>query len=184
LEDALTKWDRRFIDKARLYASWSKDPSTKCGCVIVDRHANIEVAGGFNGFPRSVHEVTDTGELDMGRWARPTKYLFAEHAERNAIYNAARMGRSTQGCWLYFSWNPEESICADCARAIIQAGIYAIVGPSGTVQGREDIEDDGGWRESCRTGLIMLHEAGVNITVVPDVRPEPGPQMRFMFDDE
>ena len=61
------KWDRRFLELANFVASWSKDPSTKVGAVIV--RADRTVASmGFNGFPRGVldHE---------GRYAdRATKY--------------------------------------------------------------------------------------------------------------
>ena len=31
------KWSHRFLDMAALVASWSKDPSTKCGAVITDK---------------------------------------------------------------------------------------------------------------------------------------------------
>jgi deoxycytidylate deaminase len=29
------KWDRRYLDLAKFISGWSKDPSTKTGCVIV-----------------------------------------------------------------------------------------------------------------------------------------------------
>ena len=185
-------WNEKWVGRAREYASWSKDPSTKVGCVLVDAHTNTEVAGGYNGFPRRVREHEETVLLDTGvkhiavagldpqRWSRPTKYLFAEHAQRNAIYNAARLGRSTAGCWAYLSWDPTESVCADCARGLIQAGIHTLLGPGETVQGRMDIPDDKGWRESCKTGIVMLTEAQVNIVVVPWYVPQPGPQADFM----
>jgi dCMP deaminase len=53
---------------------------------------------------------------------RPTKYLWIEHAERNAICNAARAGTATEGCTLYVELMP----CMDCARAIVQAGIVEV----------------------------------------------------------
>jgi len=46
-----------------------------------------------------------------------------EHAERNAIYNAARHGTQMEGCTLYVELLP----CMDCARAIVQAGIREVV---------------------------------------------------------
>ncbi|RKZ20216.1 hypothetical protein DRQ50_00220 [bacterium] len=187
-------WDEKWVGRAVEYASWSKDPSTKVGCVIVDPHTNTEVAGGYNGFPRRVREMVDVlksdaknvlrpvgQELDPERWRRPTKYMFAEHAERNAIYNAARLGRATQGCWAYLSWDPSESICADCARALIQAGIHTVSGPSEAIQRRLDMEDDAGWRDSCKTGLIMMGEAQLNVRSLPIYRPKPGPQTAFFL---
>ena len=48
---------------------------------------------------------------------RPTKYLWIEHAERNAICNAARAGTATEGCTIFVEIMP----CMDCARAVVQA---------------------------------------------------------------
>ena len=46
------KWHERFMEMAQMISSWSKDPSTKCGCVIT---CNREVVGmGYNGFPHGV----------------------------------------------------------------------------------------------------------------------------------
>ena len=57
------------------------------------------------------------------RLVRPTKYLWIEHAERNAICNAARAGTATQGCTIYVEIMP----CMDCARAVVQAGIIQVI---------------------------------------------------------
>lgn len=116
------RWNLGFIAIAETIASLSKDPSTKVGAVIVHPRSKAVVAVGFNGFPRQVAETE-------ARWkTRPEKYNYVEHAERNAIYNAARHGMATEGCWLYLNWDPF-SFCPDCARAIIQAGITHVFGP-------------------------------------------------------
>jgi len=57
------------------------------------------------------------------RLVRPTKYLWIEHAERNAICNATRAGTATEGCTMYVEIMP----CMDCARAVVQAGITQVV---------------------------------------------------------
>jgi len=101
---------------AELVSTWSKDRSRKCGAVIVNDR-NVLIAVGWNGFPRGVDDATDAHH------ERPIKYKFTEHAERNAIYNAAAHGLATHGCRMYNHWYP----CADCARAIIQAGIKEII---------------------------------------------------------
>ena len=51
------KWDIRFLEMAKLVASWSKDPSTQVGSVAV-RNRTV-IAQGYNGFPRGVddHEL-------------------------------------------------------------------------------------------------------------------------------
>jgi dCMP deaminase len=51
------------------------------------------------------------------------KYIWLEHAERNAIYLAARRGVSTDGCTMIVELVP----CVDCARAIIQSGVVQVV---------------------------------------------------------
>ena len=48
-----TNWDNRFLDMAKLVSTWSKDPSTRVGAVIVDP-SNRLVSVGYNGFPKGV----------------------------------------------------------------------------------------------------------------------------------
>jgi len=76
----MSKWDSRFMDLARLVASWSKDPSTQVGAVIVDQDKRI-VSTGFNGFPRCVND----SPVD-----REVKLLRTIHAEENALLFARR----------------------------------------------------------------------------------------------
>ena len=111
-------WDDRWMQEARLKASWSKDKSTKVGAVIVTQD-NLPVANGWNGFPRGCQDDIES------RHERPLKYKWFEHAERNCLYNAARQGTSTKGCTIYTTLYP----CTDCARGIIQAGICKVVAP-------------------------------------------------------
>jgi dCMP deaminase len=94
----------------------SKDPNTQIGCVVVGPNHEIRSTG-YNSFPRGIRD--DVPE----RLVRPTKYLWIEHAERNAICNAARAGTATEGCTIYVEIMP----CMDCARAIVQAGIVQVV---------------------------------------------------------
>ena len=128
-------WDEYFIRQAMLVAEKSKDPSTKVGCVIVGEDNEI-LSTGFNGFPRGVDEGMHEKYIGEGvkftpnfkRWERPEKYKWVEHAERNAIYNAARNGIRLKNARAYLNWEPIP--CSDCARAFIQAGIKEIVGPN------------------------------------------------------
>ena len=112
----MNNWDKRWIDLALFVAEWSKDNSRKVGAVIVDSR-NTVVSLGWNGFPRGVNDDVDA------RHERPMKYLWTEHAERNAIYNAASNGYTLRGCKIYLPWFP----CADCARGIIQSGISEVI---------------------------------------------------------
>lgn len=144
-------WDRRFLELAKSVGQWSKDRSTKVGCVIVGPDREIRSTG-YNGFPRGVNDEPDC------RHARPTKYLFTEHAERNAIYNAARMGTSLLNCTLYFYWPASGPPCADCARAIIQSGISRVVGKVGDDDPTTWRQD---WKESQLVSVEMFNEANV-----------------------
>lgn len=109
-------WDERWLGMARLVGSWSKDRSRCVGCVIVNDR-NVVVSLGWNGFPRAIDDEVES------RHQRPEKYLWSEHAERNALFNAAASGNSTLNCRIYQSMYP----CAHCARGIVQAGIHEVI---------------------------------------------------------
>jgi dCMP deaminase len=164
-------WDEYFIRLAMLVAEKSKDPSTKVGCILVGKDNNV-LSTGFNGFPRGVWETASDPEnglyhrrarLHPERWERPLKYDFVEHAERNAVYNAARHGVRLDGARAYLNWEPYP--CKDCTKAFIQSGIVEVIGP--------DIEfpnhnkaTGGGWSHGDQWRMsisrTMMDEAGVN----------------------
>ena len=144
----MADWDRRFIDLARHVGNWSKDRSRQVGCVVVGAD-NIIHAIGINGFPRGLNDE------DERRHQRPAKYLWTEHAERNAIYNAARIGIALAGCRMYVPWFP----CVDCARAIVQAGIVELI----TVE--PDVADPQ-WGEGFVVSLELLKEVGVTVRFI------------------
>lgn len=175
------KWDYRFVNAAQFYSEWSSDPSTKVGAVVVGNNNEI-LATGYNGFPRGVKEALSDVEFSrlmekvpiedaplalgiqqrlLKRYERPSKYLYTEHAERNAIYNAARVGARLEGATLYMNYYPLP--CADCARAIIQSGIKRIVGPNIPFPGVGQQ-----WKDHMSEAEIMLKEAGVELVVVDE----------------
>jgi dCMP deaminase len=112
----IPEWNTYFMSLCYLIATRSKDPSTKVGCVIVGPDQEIRSTG-YNSLPRHMDDNLPE------RFKRPLKYSYFEHAERNAIYNAARYGASLLGCSLYITWLP----CIDCARAIVQSGISKVI---------------------------------------------------------
>lgn len=148
------KWHKKFLDMVELVSSWSRDPSTKVGAIIVDKQNNVRSVG-YNGFPRNVDDNK------MERWNdRPTKYRFVEHAERNAIYAAARHGTPIEGCKIYLGWYP----CADCARAIIQVGIKRVIIDGRKYDGTH--ERDERWAEDFRVAQEMFQEAEVSVYII------------------
>lgn len=142
----LTHWDDKYMELAGHIALWSKDQSTKVGCVIVSPHNRV-INTGINGFPSGINDQ------EAGRHERPTKYLFTEHAERNAIYSAAKHGISLNGGTMYLPWFP----CADCARAIIQSGIKRLFCKM------PDTKEQGKWTDHFRAAMAMLQEAGIEV---------------------
>lgn len=134
-------WDARFIELATHVANWSKDPSTKVGCVLVDDLRRV-VGMGYNGFPRKVQDTLERYE------DRPTKYLMVQHAEANAILNAVAR---TEGTTAYVTHHP----CANCAGLLIQAGIKRVLTfqPSGGLAER--------FADSFNAAQTMFAEADV-----------------------
>lgn len=144
------KWDRRFIELARHIAKWSKDPSTKVGCVVVGPDREIRSTG-FNGFPRGIEDTAERlGNRDL-------KYPLICHAEENAIMHAARTGVSLKACTAYVTWPP----CTRCARSLVQAGVSEVVYPSGL-----DIPER--WRDDFQMSMTMFGEAGLSVRTVVD----------------
>jgi dCMP deaminase len=143
-----SKWDYRFLQLARLVASWSKDPSTKCGAVITQSKRIISL--GFNGFPAGCKD-SPAYYLD-----RQLKYERVLHAEQNALLFAAV---SLLGATIYTVPFPP---CARCTASIIQAGIKRIVAPESSP------ELLARWETSLRISQEMCAEAKVKITLYPN----------------
>lgn len=136
-------WDLRFMDLAKLVASWSKDPSTQVGAVIVDDKKRI-VSLGYNGFPRGIADTTDR-LVD-----KTTKYAMIVHSEANAILNANVV---LEDCHLYTTKFP----CSGCTKLIIQSGIQRVYAPK--------IKQDEVWTADAKFSSDMLVEAGVTLEV-------------------
>ena len=141
----MTNWDKRFLKLAKHISEWSKDPSTKVGCVVVGPDRDLRSTG-FNGLPRGIED----NEERLNN--REIKYPLICHAEENAIMHAARIGISLKGCTAYVTWPP----CTRCARSLIQAGVSTIVYP-------ENIEIPERWMDDFNLSLNMLKEAKISL---------------------
>jgi dCMP deaminase len=142
------KWDEYFLGMAEYCSIRSKDPNTQVGAVIVGPEHEVRSTG-YNGLPAGVDDTI------LERYERPEKYFWIEHAERNAIYNAAKV---LKDCTLYCQWIP----CIDCARACVQAGIKRIV-----VDKREGTkwESNPQWVEGMKRSRQLFKEANVELVV-------------------
>lgn len=142
----MDKWQKRFFDLARLVATWSKDPSSQVGAVVVDDRKRI-VSVGFNGLPFGVEDTEE--RLNK----RELKYELIVHAEANAILTAPK---SVTGCSIYvYPYLP----CSRCAGAIIQSGIKKVVVEDRPIPER--------WTDNFMLAKSILEEAGVEIEIVP-----------------
>lgn len=138
-------WNNRFFDMAKLYASFSKDPSRKIGAVAIDPIKRVVLSSGYNGFPRGVADKFD--RLNV----REEKYKYVVHAEMNVIYNACHCGISLDGAELYVYGLP---VCSECAKGIIQVGITKV-----HILTQKEIPDT--WKNSWDRTAEMFGEAGV-----------------------
>ena len=109
-------WAEYFRKIAHTVKLKSKDKTTQIGAVVVGSNNEIRSTG-YNSFPRGIDDYYES------RQERPEKYFWMEHAERNAIINAARIGVSTDRCTLFLTCDIP---CVDCTRAIINSGIKII----------------------------------------------------------
>lgn len=111
----ISKWDRKFYSLCIDISKWSKDPDTKHGAIIVDKHNNI-VSTGYNGPPRNI----DDTKVPL---TRPLKYLYFCHAEANALISAGRIGRSAENCTIYQTGQS----CTYCWLLVANSGIKRVV---------------------------------------------------------
>ena len=91
------------------------------------------------------------------RQERPEKYWWIEHAERNAIYNAARIGTSLNNCTMYISFLP----CMDCARAIVSVGIKTII--ISYAENLKFIERTSSYKEHIPRVYQLFKECGIDV---------------------
>lgn len=142
----MNKWDERFLKLTYEIAQFSKDPSTKCGAVIVDDSHNI-VSCGYNGFPPGVEDSDE--RLNN----REIKLKIVLHSEENALI---RSNVSTKGCTMYVTDNP----CVHCASHIIANGIKKVIFPS------RETDYKIRWKADSDLALQLFQEAGIVVEMV------------------
>jgi dCMP deaminase len=136
------KWDLRFLSLAKLVSTWSKDPSTKVGAVIVRPDHSI-VSVGFNGFPRNME--------DKPEWYlnREEKYSRIVHAEVNALIQAKTDVTS------YTLYTYPFMCCDRCVVQMLQAGIGRFVFPV------ENEEVSIRWGDAFQKTMDIIRESNI-----------------------
>ena len=132
---------------ASLVASWSKDPSTKCGCVIVDSDNN-QIGSGYNGFPKGMEDT-------RYRYAdRAFKNRHVKHAEENTLLTCRLI---PDGCHVYVTHPP----CTGCLGSLRQKKIFTVVAyePTEDFASRWD-------QEECSE---LAQELGISVLLLPRI---------------
>jgi dCMP deaminase len=137
------------MDFAAAAASKSPNKVRQVGAVILTCDGAEPIAA-CNTFPSGVADLDWRHEGD-GR------FVWMEHAERNAIFNAAKHGRALAGATIASTFFP----CIDCARAIVQAGIVRLVSPQPALE-------DAVWGASFPRSRTILEEGGVELVLLPE----------------
>jgi len=141
----IDKWHIRFLRLALEVSSWSKDPSTKVGCVLADERKRV-IGMGFNGLPAG---IADTVERLLDREA---KLALTIHAEENALLFATQ---SVRGSIAYITRHP----CSNCAAKLIQSGVSVVIYLANPGFERR-------WADNLRFSKQALMEAGIPVLSV------------------
>ena len=144
----------KLLDDAYYISTFSNDPSTQIGVVIVDEVNGVKLSSGYNRFPAGIKETKERMR------DRDFKYKVIIHAEEDAILRAARTGVGLYGSTIISPFGA----CNICARAIIAAGIKKIVVHESALHFSANIMSDGRkeWAEAIKLANEMFDEAGIS----------------------
>jgi dCMP deaminase len=146
-------WGNRYTCLAKEISTWSKDPSTQVGAVVIGNNGEV-LSQGYNGFPRGIKDTAARLK------DRERKYNLVVHAEMNAIYNAGLNGVSLKGSTLYVYGLP---VCNECAKGIIQVGIDKVIATRPADYNEK-------WDDSIKDAKALFKEAEVDYII--DVEKE------------
>jgi dCMP deaminase len=148
-----TAEEKSLLILAKHYANlFSDDPDTTVGAVFVsDNNQILSMGCNHSPYRMSLNPATNQNK---GKYVKPEKYVWIEHAERNAIYNAVNHGVSLKGSTCIATLVP----CIDCTRAIIQAKVARVVSfePKG----------DSKWKDQFQKSKDMFARAGIPVDMV------------------
>lgn len=129
------------METALIWAKRSTCSRLSVGAVLAGYNDHRVIGTGYNGAPRGIphcsHYLTAEEPCQVSK-----------HAEENAVANAAYLGVSTRGAWLYCTHAP----CYRCAGLLINAGINTVY-----------------YAQDYRSfdGLMLLKDAGIATRLWP-----------------
>lgn len=143
------KWDLRYLRMAREIANFSKDPSTKCGAVLVQADRS-PISFGFNGLPKNIPASAELEILNN----RGTKIALILHAEENCVRFAE--SKNLEGSCIYiYPFMP----CSKCSSLLMQYGIKRVVAPKMDEKSERYLR----WKESFELTAEFLELGGVEL---------------------
>lgn len=143
----LSVWEERFLKQAKEVSAYSKDPSTKVGCVIASPDNRFKSLG-YNGFSR---KNKDTPERLNNR---DIKIQMVIHGELNAILFSDGY---LDDCTIFtYPFQP----CAACSSIIAQVGITKVVAPTLS----KSLEER--WGKNIELAKEILDEAEIELLLV------------------
>lgn len=166
MSNSILKWDLRYLRLAKHVALWSKDPSTKCGAIIVrDDHTLASL--GFNGFHRHMEDKPEW--LDN----REEKYPRILHSEWNSIQNTKEYDFSK---YSVYAWPMPP--CNACTASLIQKKLRRCV----CLKPNE--EKLSRWATQFTYALDMWQQVGAEVVHVPsEIELELYPHLCYMSPD-
>lgn len=142
------KTPAEYLARAYHVASASSDRSNQNGALLVGRDGRL-IGEGCNDFCEGVVFT------EARATTRPTKYRYYEHAERRAVFAAARKGKIVDGATMFCPW----AACCPCARALIDSGVRFLV----LHEQRMKMTPER-WLDDVNQALEMLEEGGIEIS--------------------
>lgn len=148
-------WDEYFMDIAKVVGRRANCMKRQVAAVVVkDRRI---VSTGYNGTPRGAKNCNEGGCPrcnDLAAAGSALDECLCNHAEENAVAQAAYHGISIRGATIYCTFSP----CLRCTKLIINAGIEEVV-----YNARYDLDN---------TALALLQECGVKVrSIQNDITP-------------
>jgi dCMP deaminase len=148
---SMDKWQWRYYMMAVHVSSWSKDPSTNVGAVLVGADRR-QIAVGYNGIPPGL--IDSEERLND----RQVKYIYVQHAERNVLDNA---WFDVRGATLAVTAFP----CVECTKSLISKGVALVIAPPPPPPIATP-----SWRDTLKYSASMMREAGVVYIEAPTSR--------------
>ena len=109
------KWDTRFLKLAAHIAGWSKDPSTKVGCIVVGADVKFEVQASTGSRAASRMTLNDSKTVNSNIRSSVMQKKMRSCTLHGSVYRFATARRTLHGRRVH------------AVRSLIRAGIVEVV---------------------------------------------------------